>query len=222
MINSGSSPAAPTLGGGNRSGFGAVFILVMVVIVIMGTMGVASYFQSSGTGRTYARLVDTRSALEAGDAALAEAVSLMRASMDSGSSSADCPDNWRQLILDAMEAPANFRTSMTGRRVIPSRARAIFAPPYPALEIGDVQIDVIDFFVPVQTPGVVPDNPPQGLVEMSVTVGGAQKLMRVEKTLRQRRVFFVGVDPSVPVGTTITAAGATITFLPNPLATVIQ
>lgn len=196
-------------------------ILVAFVLLILAMFGFSSFFQSSGTARTYSRVVDMRQTVEAGDAAMAEAVAYIRQSMNAGSTSAECPDNWRQLLLDAVENAGN---RPTGKKVSPVKSRDVFKDEVPPLTLSDVTVSLVDMYSPPYTSGgAPPPYPPQGVLEMSVVVGGAQKIMRVQKTIRQRRVFTVtaSVQSSAPT-TSLTGGAALFNLLSDPLGTVVE
>ena len=202
-----------------RQGMGAMIALVMVLLLIMALMGFTSNFQTSTTGRTYKRVIDIRTAIEAGESAIGEAVVQMRKSMDTGQTSAECPDNWRSLLLTALENPGS---PPRGKRVVPKDTQALYTAQ--GLVISDVKVDVIDLFLPKLAPG---QNPyelelPQGVIEFAVEVGGAQRIMTVKKLLRQRRGFYVWVDPNSSPNGEIDPNKALFKLLSNPLGTVID
>jgi hypothetical protein len=199
---------------------GALLVLVMVVVLIMALRGFTSSFQTSGTGRTYRRVLDIRAAIEAGDSAIAEAVTSVRRSMDTGSTTAECADNWRSLLLSALE---NNGPLARGKRVTPKESKAEYAGM--GVSVSDVKVDVIDLFLPRPAAGQSPLELelPQGVLEIAVEVGGAQRIMNVKKTIRQRRTFYVWVDPATasPRGD-LDASNPLFRLLSNPLGTVIE
>jgi hypothetical protein len=153
-------------------------VLVAALLVVMQVMGFASAFTGSATGRAYGRAVDTRRVLDGAEAAIAEAVAVVRRDLDAG------------------------------RRPVPTRvapvvARAVFS----GLSIGEVAV------APVSTHAGPPE---QGVLEMSVAVGGAQTSFKVRHTVRQRRVWFVARRPAV------LGRGEVVKLLAHPLGTVIE
>jgi hypothetical protein len=200
---------------------GAMLVMVMLILILMAMMGFSSFFQSSGTARTYSRVQDMRSTIEAGDSAIAEVVVYIRQSMDTGRTTADCPDDWRTLLLDALRPPG---ARPRGMRAVPSASREVFRSEVPPLRISDVTVDVVDVF-PVPPPPAGAPRPgilPQGVLEFTVEVGGAQKMIQVKKTIRQRRVFCATLDPRFAAATELNAAAAVFTLFTHPLGTVVQ
>lgn len=197
---------------------GAMIVLVMVVLLIMGMMSMSSSMQTSGTARTYRRVLDVRSALEIGESAIAEAVSAVRRSMDSGPV-AGVADNYRQTLLSALE---NDGPLFTGKTVVPAKTRQAFAGLFP---VGDVKVALVDIYLPRPQAGQSANDLdlPQGILEFTVEVGGAQKVMSVKRQIRQRRLFYVYADPSTlgPNGE-LNPAVALFTLHSHPLGTVID
>src|SRR5581483_4144857 len=97
---------------------GMVLALVVMVCGLLGVIGAATYLQSSGTGRAFARVLSTRSAVEAGDAALAEAAAAIRISMDTGATGPVCPENWKALVCALIQAapPGTVQLAPEGGR----------------------------------------------------------------------------------------------------------
>lgn len=197
---------------------GAMIVLVMVVLMIMAMMSMSSSMQTSGTARTYRRVLDVRSAFEAGESAIAEAVGHVRRSMDTGSIP-EVPDDYRQTLLAALE---NNGPLFTGKTVVPAKARQAFAGLFP---ISDVKVDLVDVYLPRPQPGQSANDLelPQGILEFTVEVSGAQKVMAVKRQIRQRRLFYVYADPSTlgPNGE-LNPAVARFTLHSHPLGTVID
>ncbi|MBI4864903.1 MAG: hypothetical protein HY815_32285 [Candidatus Riflebacteria bacterium] len=203
-----------------RGGQGAIIFLVVAVLSILMVLGTAGYVLESGTGRTFGRVVDTRLVIEAGEAAILEAVARMRISMDRGVSDPPaCPDDWRALLEGASTAGS---TPPRGRRVVPLQTRAVFVAKSPGLRIGDVKVDVVAVYPDRPPSGAALGKPRQGTVEMSVRVGGSQRVMGVERTIRQRRVFFFSKRPAVASLGPSPGSSTCITLLTNPLGTVVE
>lgn len=203
-----------------RRGMGAMIILVMSLLLIMALMGMTSHFQTSGAGRTVRRVIDIRTTIEAAESGIAEAVTAVRKSMDTGGSTPECSDDWRSMLLSTLQNPGSLPQ---GKKVVPKSAKELYAAQN--LVVSDVKVDVIDVFLPAST-GTAADynlELPQGVLEFSIEVGGAQRIMSVKKRLRQRRAFYVWVDP-----TTATSAGdidptkSIFRLYSNPLGTVIE
>lgn len=197
---------------------GAMIVLVMVILLIMGMMSMSSSMQTSGTGRTYRRVLDVRSALEVGESAICEAVTIVRRSMDRGAVQ-ETADNYRQTLLAALE---NGGPLFTARVIRPEKTRQMFAGWFPA---SDVRVDLVDVYLPRLQPGQSANDLelPQGILEFIVEVGGAQKLMAVKRQIRQRRLFYVWADPTTlgPNGE-LDPASAQFTLHSHALGTVID
>jgi hypothetical protein len=197
---------------------GAMIVLVMVILLIMGMMSMSSSMQTSGTARTYRRVLDVRSALEVGESAISEAVTIVRRSMDRGSVP-ESADNYRQTLLSALE---NDGPLFTAKIIKPERTRATFAGWFP---VSDVKIDLVDAYLPRPQPGQSANDLdlPQGILEFTVEVGGAQKMMAVKRQIRQRRLFYVWADPATlgPNGE-LDPASAQFTLHSHALGTVID
>jgi hypothetical protein len=163
---------------------GVLVLLTSLILAILALLGLVGQVQTSATGRAYARIVDTRRAIEAGDSALMEAVVHLRRSLDTDRPTTACPDRWRTLLRQAvLESPR-----LPARRIVrPELARATFGVGPLRVSIGDVSVDVIDLVVPSPTGGVF-SQPPQGILEMSVSVRGSHGLLDVSRTIRERRI----------------------------------
>jgi hypothetical protein len=194
---------------------GALLILTLLILGILGLMGFSSYFQSSGTGRTYTRIVSIRSTLEVAESAIVEAFSYVRLSVTQNTTFEQCPDNWRSLIVNGVQNPGNLAS---GRRVVPFITRQL-PTSVGVFGISDVTVDI----VAVAGPG--PGNPiPSGVLEFAVTVKSSGKMISVQKTVRQRRAFFLYPAPA-PRGTPrrpLNVPTALVKMLLDPLATVIE
>jgi hypothetical protein len=199
---------------------GAMIGLVMVILMVMALMGFSSNLTTSTTGRTYKRVLDIRSAIEAGESAIGEAVTAVRKSMDTGATTPECGDDWRTLLLNELQNPG---TLSRNKKVVPKESRDTFAKQ--GLVVSDVTVHVIDLFLAQPAPGqsILELELPQGVLEFAVEVGGAQRIMNVKKSIRQRRCFYVWVDPSTasPTGD-LDPAKSLFYLLSNPLGTVID
>ena len=199
--------------------------LVLLVCGLLATIGAASYLQSSGTGRALVRVLSTRAAIEAGDAALAEAAAAIRLSMDTGARGPGCPDDWHAVVFGAIQGTTAGQTRLdpAGRTFTlqPLTARARIPSEDVPVSIGDVTARLISCFVPVQTGGV-PVNPPQGVLEMSVTVKGPGKMFDVVKTVRQRRVFYAAVTQLLVPGAQVDPANVLLYLTIDPIGTAIE
>jgi hypothetical protein len=201
---------------------GALLVLTMSILLILAMLGVVSQLQGSSTARALRRMQDHRACIEAGEAAIAEAVSLVRRSMDDDSTSPECPDPWRSSILHAMEGRA---APPRARFVLAQHTRAVYRGELPALQISPVRVDVVDVHVPpVPQPGqdITGLQLPQGVIQFSVEVTGAQKLFSVRRKIRERRGFFVYADPAAAVDGVLDTTGALFTLFTNPMGTVIE
>ena len=200
---------------------GAMIVMVMSILFIMALMGMTSHFQTSGAGRTFKRVLDIRTAIEAGESGIAEAVTAVRKSMDTGNTTAECTDNWRQSLLSALDTGGS---PPQGRRVVPKNAKDMFAAQ--GLTISDVKVDVIDLFMPRPQPGQSPYDLelPQGVIEFSIEVSGSQpRLINVKKRIRQRRAFYVWIDPTTAnANGDIDPTKSLFRLLSNSLGTVIE
>lgn len=198
-----------------------MIVLVMSILLIMALMGMTSHFQTSGTGRTFKRVLDIRTAIEAGESAIGEAVTAVRKSMDTGTSTPECSENWRQLLLSSLESGG----SMPSQRTVKAKnAQELYLEQ--GLAISEVRVDVIDLFLPRPNGGqsVFELELPQGVLEFSVDVTTANaRLINVKKRIRQRRAFYVWVDPATanPNGD-IDSTRCLFRLLSNSLGTVIE
>lgn len=194
--------------------------MVMVLLGVMALMGFTSHFQTAGTGRTFKRVIDIRTAIEAGESSIGEAVTCVRRSMDTGATTPECSDNWRQTLITALDTNGS---PPTDRKVIPKDAKALYTAQ--GLVISDVTVDVVDLFMPrpVGAQTIYDLELPQGVIEFTVEVGGAQRIMIVKKRIRQRRAFYVWVDPSTASSNgDIDPAKSIFRLLSNALGTVIE
>jgi len=198
-----------------RRGAGALLVMVLVLLGVLAVAGGAASVQRSGTGRTYGRLVDGRLLLDAGDAALTEAIAHLRRSADgAGALPGVCEDDWRVVLAGAFLTGA---PRATGRVVHPLRARASFAAQ--GIAIGDVRVDVVVAYPGLAAPpsGQVA-LPRQGVLELAVRLEGDRPLLgRSARVVRQRWIFYATEAPG--------AKGRhLLTFVlpPHPLGTVIE
>lgn len=209
----------------SRRGMGMMIALVMLVCGILGMIGISSYLQSGGTGRARVRVLSIRSAVEAGDAALAETAAAMRVSMDTGARSPACPDDWREILLQAIQAtPAGqTRADPIGRtfRLVPVVSRERISTDDTPVTIGEVTAKLLNIYNPEIT-GAMPANPPQGVIETSVTVKGPGKMFDVVKTIKQRRIFYAGVLNPVITGGQIAPESVMLYLTIDPIGTAIQ
>jgi hypothetical protein len=196
-----------------------MLVLVLVAVLLVGLLAFTSAFQASGSRRTTRRILDVRSAIEAGDSALSEAVILIRKSMDTGWSDPSlCPDNWRQLLLAVQTDAASLPR---GRTVVPRHTRSLHQDDAAPIRVGNVTVDVISNLVPAAT--AASPAPPQGVLELSVDVAGSQKLVSISRRIRQRRAYYLTVDPRYLVpGVPIPPDVVTLTLLTHPLGTVVE
>jgi len=200
----------------NRTGI-ATIVLVLLVLLILAMMGFASFFQSSGTGRTYSRVVDIRQTIEAGESAIFEAASCLRESMDKSQPiKGGTGDNWRELICQAVQNrdPSGINKD---RRIPPTLTRDVFRSEVPSLRINDVIVNLVGQHFPTYPPLEGQPMYPCGVIEMSVTVFGAQRILQVAKTIRQRRFFYLNAKPGE-----LSCASAIFFLLPESLGTVIE
>jgi hypothetical protein len=200
----------------SRRGMGAMIVLVIVIMLIMAMLGMTSHMQASGTSRTYRRVLDMRTAIEIGESAIGEAVTYVRQSMDTGQPG-QAGENWRQLLMSSLESGS----PPPEKKVVPVLTRAR----HTGLTISDVRIRMVDQYLPRPTAGQTLNDLelPQGVLEFAVDVSGAQKIMSVKRQVRQRRAFYITVDPTTaaPNGD-LDTANATFTLTTNPLGTVIE
>ena len=198
----------------------ALLALVFCVLGMLLTLGVASSYMTSGTGRTLMRIANHRVLLESGEAAIAETVARVRNSMDTNLPHAPaCPDNWRKLILEALDKGDQ---AILSKMVKPEGVRALYKKVAPGLSISDVRVTLVSLYA---VSGGHRDHlhPPQGILEMAVDVSQSQGLMTREatRTVKQRRVFWVSESPG-GILVDPTRASALITLVSDPLATVVQ
>lgn len=203
-----------------------LLLLVLLICGLLATMGFASYLQSGGTGRAFVRVLSIRSAVEAGDAALAEAAAALRVSLDTGATSAACPDDWHDIVFRAIQAtpPGQTRLDPAGRSYTlkPVVSRARIPSDDTPVTIGDVTARLVNCFVPEQVGGAIPVNPPQGLVELSVTVRGPGKVFDVSRTVKQRRVFYAAVLQPLVAGAQVDPSAVLLYLTIDPIGTAIE
>lgn len=209
-----------------RSGLGMLLALVLLVLGLLATMGAASYLQSGGTGRALVRVLSIRSAIEAGDAALSETAAAVRTSMDTGARSAACPDDWHAILFRVIQDTPAGQTKLdpAGRTfaLYPLATRARIPGEQVPVTIGDVSARLLSCFVPDQVPGVVPANPPQGILELSVTVRGPGKVFEVVRTVRQRRLFYAAVGQPLVPGAEISSDAVLLYLTIDPIGTSLE
>lgn len=202
---------------GGRGGVG-ILAIVLVVLLLMVIIAFTSAFGRSSTSRTVLRITDIRSAFECGESALAEAVVILRENLDSGRTTPECADDWRSVIAQALEAPtAAFAT----RKIVPRRTRTTFQLPHLSSNVGDVSVHLVEVQTPEAQPGGL-TPPPQGVLEMSVTVEVHRMTSRVRKTVRQRRCFFLSWPGELPGSGDAGSPTTQVTLVANPLGTVVE
>ena len=196
----------------------SVLAMVLVVLLILIVIAFTQAFSRSAGAGAVLHVTDVRSAFECGDAALAEAVVVLRDNLDSGKASPECPDDWRALIAQAF---ANPGTMPAGRKIVPRRTRATFQLPNLSSSVSDVTVELVDVVRPEAGPGGA--TPPlQGVLEMRVRVQVDRLTTSVRKTVRQRRSFYLSWPPGLPGTGDPGAPTAQFTLLANPLATVVE
>ena len=186
-----------------RSG-GALAALVVSLITLVLLVGTATGLVRSGTERTLGRTGDIRLAVEAGEAALAEAAAVVRVGLDGGGSHLPTTgDDFRLLALDALSGGAR-----THGQVEPASIRALLRQ----LGGAPVTIDRVDVSILPRVrilPAGGAATLPQALLETRVTVrtdGSAG----VRRTVTQRRILYA------------TGARPTLTLISDPIATVVE
>ena len=209
----------------SRSGQGMVLALVLLVCGLLATIGVASYLQSGGTGRALVRVLSSRSAIEAGDSALAEAAARVRESMDTGARSPACPDDWHDLVFRTIQGITGGQTKLdpAGRTytLVPLVTRTRIPTDDCPVTISDVTAKLVNCFVPDQLGGV-PPNPPQGILELSVTVRGPGKVVEVVRTIRQRRLFYATITQPIVPGMQVQPESVLLYLSIDPIGTAIE
>ncbi len=202
---------------GTRRGAGALLALVMVLLGVLALAGGAAFVQRSGTGRTFARVVDGRLLLEAADAALAEAVVDMRRSADgAGALPGVCDDDWHAVLAGVFLTGAKRPVA---RVVRPLRARAVYGTEAPGLAIGDVRVDVVMAYPGMPAPTAMPR---QGVLELAVRVEGERPVLgRTARVVRQRRIFYL-TERTVKGAKGTPVPAFTFVLPPQPLGTVIE
>lgn len=200
--------------------------LVLLVCGLLAMMGVASYLQSGGTGRALVRVLSIRSAVEAGDAALAEVAAAVRLSMDTGARSATCPDDWHDIVFRAIQGttPGQTKLDPAGRvfTLVPVLTRARIPSEDVPVTIGDVSARLLNCFVPEQVAGAIPAHPPQGVLELSVAVRGPGKLFDVSRTIKQRRVFYAAVQAPLSTGAQVDPNSVLLYLTVDPIGTALE
>ncbi|MBI4859458.1 MAG: hypothetical protein HY815_04250 [Candidatus Riflebacteria bacterium] len=195
-------------------------VLALVVLSLLGLMGASSLVQSSGTTRTYARVRDMRLAIDAGTSAIGEAVALVRGSMDRGTTTPECPADFRSLIVKAIESR---NASVAPQTVAPRVCRELFRRTGATFKVSDVLVEVVAFHIPPPyREGATPEVP-VGVMQFSVSAGGATRELGVWKRVLQRRFFYVGGDVKALTSSgEIDGSNAVVHLVAEPLGTVIE
>ena len=212
------TPTRPRHHAGLRSGVGALVLLTCALLSILAILGLVDHVQTQATGRAYARVVDARRVIEAGESALMEAVVHLRRSLDTDRPTGACPDRWRTLLTHAARDPSRLSLQ---RIVRPELARGVFGKGPQRLTVGDVSVEVIELVVPPPVGGVF-SRPPQGLLEMSVSVRGSQGLLDVRRTIRQRRIVYASRSAGRLTREQFERGEYHFVLLPDPVGTVIE
>lgn len=192
-----------------RGGFGASIVLSGFVIAMVGASGIAGWFLTSGSGRTFARIVDVRRTIELGECAGAEAMRRVATQIRASGAPADplCAGPWRQELLTALENSPGTALSGAARPVSPKRTRELLPAGTPLARVDDVQVKLV--VVHAEQGGTW-----QGVYESVATVRstGAGLVTAAPKTVRQRWYFSAqGRHPQ-----------ALFTMDVHPLATIIE
>lgn len=171
---------------------GALVGIVAVLAVLVLMIGTATALVRSGTDRTLGRTAESRQLVEAGEAASAEAVAAVRASMDRGRALPPATlDDWRSLTLSP--------SGTSSHKVPPRLVRTTYRDLAGNVEIGDVEVQV-----EARPSGTIP----QGVLNTRVTITSGSSLFPVTRTVVERRAYYV--------------TGTVITVLPDPLAVEIR
>ena len=192
--------------------------LVFLAVVLLSLMGFASAFQRSGTARAYRRVVDWHLAHEAGTAAIMEATSYLRDSVDGAATTTQCADDWRAMFLDMLADPARKPTG----KIEPVKARALLLADVAAVNIGPVNVSVPALIVPPEFASRTVPPIPQGIVEFSVKVEGADGLLAISRTVKQRRVFYVTLNPRRAGLPGLRDGAVNFWILRDPMGTVLE
>ena len=172
---------------------GALVGIVAVLAVLVLMIGTATALVRSGTDRTLGRTAESRQLVEAGEAASAEAVAAVRASMDRGRALPPATlDDWRSLTL----SPSGTSSHKVPPRLVRATYRDLASG---AVDIGDVEVQV-----EARPSGTIP----QGVLNTRVTITSGSSLFPVTRTVVERRAYYV--------------TGTVITVLPDPLAVEIR
>lgn len=195
-----------------------ILAMVLVVLLMMIVIAFAAAFSRSSTSRTVLRVTDIRAAFECGDSALAEVVVILRDNLDSGKPSPECMNDWRAVIADAFAHPD---AKGPVHKIVPRRTRSTFQLPNLSSTVGDVSVEIVDVMKPERGEnGTQP--PPQGVIEMRVTVSVDRMMATVRKTVRQRRSFYLSWPAELPGTGDPTSPTTQVTLLGNPLGTVVE
>ena len=192
----------------NSRGQGMALATVVLVLGSLFVMGMTSLMQTSGTANAFVRVVTVRTMIEAGEGAILEAVGKLRASVDAGATTPDCPDDWRSLLMAVLVDPEKRPSN---RVIVPSQTIKLFSEQMADLEIQPVRVDLVDASVPASFAKLVTPPFPQGLLEMSASVR-PKKSSAPTLTVRQRRIVYATLRGTVPV----------FTVLSDPLGTELR
>lgn len=188
----------------------SVLAMVLVVLLMMIVFAFTQAFSRSATSRTVLRITDIRGAFECGDAAIAEAVVLLRENLDSGRASPECPDDWRAIVARAFAGAGG-----SSYKIVPKRTRETFQLPNLSSTVGDVSCAVVDTMRPES-------GPPQGVLEMSVRVQVDRLMGSVRKTVRQRRSFYLTWPAELPGAGDPASPATQVTVIGSALGTVVE
>ena len=187
-------------------------MLVLCVTAALGillSLGAWSSLLGSTTARTLARASELQVLGEVGEAAIAEAVAHVRASLDRGAASPpECRDDWSKLVQQALSTGAPVDGI-----VLPVRLRERLATRLPEVAIAEVRVTLRDTFAGGAYRGGPPRSP-QGVMEMTVEVLQGGGLLGQRRVVRQRRVWYATPRGNAPAGC--------VTLVAAPLATVLE
>jgi hypothetical protein len=215
MISSGGGSSVVRLA---RRGTGALLASAVLMLTVMLTAGISGQLHACALARAEHHVADLQLALEAADAALAESVVHLRSSMDTGATSPAVADDWRNVVFEALLF-RDYRPTLT---VAPVATRGAYAGGVAELRVSDVAA-MVAFATVLRAPrrGARP-RPPQGLLDLSVTVEVQRGSHVVRRTLTQRRLFYLARAAGTEGRGSLASPEVDVHLVPDPAGTVIE
>lgn len=199
-----------------------MLVLVVLLLACLLVVAVATSLQSSTTSRSYARVVLTRSALDAATSAFAEVSLILNRSARGDRRADDGEVDWKR------ELTPPYGRIKPRDRLSPARTRGIFKKTH-GLWLSDVELHVVHWVDLSKADQIVKGH---GVLELAVSVSGSRSWLAERRTVRRRVQFYCRQKPvidwgsSTPPGPGNPASqkleNCDVVILTLPLATVID